>query len=239
GQPVTFSATLTAQLPSTAVPTGSVEFFDDTTSLGTATLDGSGVATLPSISNLAVGSHPIKVAYTNTDGNFNSISMAQSPLLNFVVTGNTISGKLLDTSGNPISGKTIGLGINNGSAVTMTTDGSGNYSFTNQTYTSGNVIVVFVSGDANTKGETVTRAGAGDITGLNITQNAITARHDDAGPITNTDLFFVNSYPDAITVSNPGGNSAQIGDASTNTLIIAGGSTYAPGGGVLTGNLTN
>ena len=38
GQPVTLTATVTADAPSTAVPTGTVDFFDGATNLGTGTL---------------------------------------------------------------------------------------------------------------------------------------------------------------------------------------------------------
>ena len=62
GSPVKLTATVT---PSTV--TGSVEFFDGTTSLGTKPLAG-GTASL-TISTLSAGSHPIKTVYSG-DGNY-------------------------------------------------------------------------------------------------------------------------------------------------------------------------
>src|SRR5205823_1161246 len=45
GQPVTFTATVTAKSPGAGTPTGTVTFKDGSTILGTGTLDGSGQGT--------------------------------------------------------------------------------------------------------------------------------------------------------------------------------------------------
>jgi len=66
GQSVTFTAAVTSGFKGT--PTGKVNFFDGSTSLGTSTLDGSGMATLTTAS-LAVGTHSITANYSG-DGNF-------------------------------------------------------------------------------------------------------------------------------------------------------------------------
>jgi len=59
GAPVTFTATVTS---GTGTPAGSVTFFDGATNLGTATLNGSGVATLGT-SALTSGAHSISASY--------------------------------------------------------------------------------------------------------------------------------------------------------------------------------
>ena len=73
GQPVTFTATVvntTGVAISTATPTGSVQFMDGASVLGTAqTLSGAGTATLTT-SALTAGTHAITAVYTNSDGNF-------------------------------------------------------------------------------------------------------------------------------------------------------------------------
>ena len=75
GQSVTLKATVTASAPGSGAPTGSVTFYDGTVSLGSATLDGSGVATLKTTA-LPVGSNSITVVYSG-DSNFqNSTSAA-------------------------------------------------------------------------------------------------------------------------------------------------------------------
>ncbi len=66
GQPITISATL---LPAgNVVPTGMVSFLNGTSSLGTATLNNSGAATL-SLSSLAAGNYTVTAVYTG-DSNY-------------------------------------------------------------------------------------------------------------------------------------------------------------------------
>ncbi len=62
GQSVTFTATVAATPPATGTPTGTVDFLDGTTTLGSGTLNSSGVATY-STTSLAVGTHSITAAY--------------------------------------------------------------------------------------------------------------------------------------------------------------------------------
>ena len=65
----TFSATVTATAPAVGTPTGTVQFFDGLTSLGSATLSG-GVASLPPINSLSGGIHIITADYTPNSPNF-------------------------------------------------------------------------------------------------------------------------------------------------------------------------
>ena len=70
GQPVTFTATVTAHAPSPAVPTGTVDFLDGATNLGTGTLNNVGTATFTT-STLAPGVyHSIKAVYSGDGTNF-------------------------------------------------------------------------------------------------------------------------------------------------------------------------
>jgi len=68
GQQVTFTATVSPVAPGTGTPTGSVDFSDGVTVIGSGILTG-GVATL-STSVLAVGSHTMTTTYAG-DGTFN------------------------------------------------------------------------------------------------------------------------------------------------------------------------
>jgi len=78
GQPVTFTATVSSPA---GIPTGTVTFLDGASSLGTGTLDSSGMATLTTAS-LAVGGHSITASYGG-DTNFNpSSSSALSQTVN-------------------------------------------------------------------------------------------------------------------------------------------------------------
>ena len=74
GQPVIFTATVRAVAPGSGVPTGTVTFYDGSTSLGTAQLYGFGLATI-SISPLSVGTHTITASYSG-DGNFTASTTA-------------------------------------------------------------------------------------------------------------------------------------------------------------------
>lgn len=79
GQPVTFTATVVGEAGANGTPTGSVNFFDGVTQIGTgaiSTVNGQQQATFTT-SSLSIGPHSISVAYSG-DGNFNG---GTSPLL--------------------------------------------------------------------------------------------------------------------------------------------------------------
>jgi autotransporter-associated beta strand protein len=85
GQSVTLTATITAATSGvTTVPTGTVEFFNGTTSLGTATLNNSGVGTL-STTSLPIGANSITVHYrgdsnfTPSDSTATTVNITQGP----------------------------------------------------------------------------------------------------------------------------------------------------------------
>jgi len=67
GQPVTFTATVTAVAGAPA-PAGTVQFAVDGQDLGTPVTVASGSATSASVSSLAVGHHAVTATYTPTDG---------------------------------------------------------------------------------------------------------------------------------------------------------------------------
>jgi uncharacterized repeat protein (TIGR01451 family) len=69
GQPVTFTATVTAVAPGGGTPTGTVTFYDGTMVLGTGTLNALGQATFTT-SSLSIGTHSITAIY-NGDANYN------------------------------------------------------------------------------------------------------------------------------------------------------------------------
>src|SRR5262249_41851286 len=76
GQSVTFTTTVKAVAPGSGTPTGSVTYWDGSTSLGTATLS-SGKATL-AIKTLSVGPHTITAVYGG-DANFLTSTSAALP----------------------------------------------------------------------------------------------------------------------------------------------------------------
>lgn len=62
GSNVVLSATVAPVAPGTGTPTGTVNFFDGATPLGSATVDAAGVATM-SVSSLTTGAHAITAVY--------------------------------------------------------------------------------------------------------------------------------------------------------------------------------
>jgi len=94
GDTVTFTATVS----SIAVPSGSVTFNDSSTVLGTASLNGSGVATF-AISSLAIGNHTITAVY---GGNANFTGSTGSLNTNPQVVNRARSTTALTSSANPL-----------------------------------------------------------------------------------------------------------------------------------------
>ncbi len=83
GQAVTFTATVSAAAPASGIPTGTVTFTDNGTTLGTEPLNSGGVATFTT-SQLTVGSHTIQASY-----NGDSYFCCSSACLSLRVTGST------------------------------------------------------------------------------------------------------------------------------------------------------
>jgi len=92
GQTITFTATVSAVVPGSGTPTGTVVFREGTTVLGTGTLDGSGVATFTT-NSLSVGSHFIVADYLGDD-NFGEDSDAISVIVEAGGTTTTLSSSL-------------------------------------------------------------------------------------------------------------------------------------------------
>jgi hypothetical protein len=113
GQSVTFTATVTGTGP---IPTGTVTFLDGATTLGTAALNGSGVATLTA-SVLAVGSHSMTGSY----GGDSTYAVSTSPAVSQVVNkANTVAIDL--SSINPSS---VGQSVTFTATVTAVAPGAG------------------------------------------------------------------------------------------------------------------
>ena len=163
GQSTTLSATISVTSPGAGTPSGSVTFFDGTTSLGTGTLFG-GTVSLTAAS-LTVGTHTIKATYSG-DGSFTvsngSLSQVVNPLptpkastltlspaigMDVVGTTASVTATALDANGNPVSGATVvfeAVGANEASD-TATTNANGQAQFSYLGLNSGNdLITAFV-----------------------------------------------------------------------------------------------
>jgi hypothetical protein len=169
GQAITFTVALAAQATgSTDVPSGTVEFFDGATSLGTATVDGGGFAALSisGSSSLSVGSHTITAVYSG-EVDFNSVTSAP---LSYTVTqaANAVTIGITSSRNPSVYGDTVTLTIVVASAVgatptgtvsivdhgvtlnTVTLDGSGTAVYSLPLFSAGiHTITVTYSGDSN------------------------------------------------------------------------------------------
>jgi Bacterial Ig-like domain (group 3) len=90
GQNETFTATVSADATGSSVPAGSVTFMDGTQSLGTVTLNASGVATSP-VENLSGGTHAITAIYSGETGFATSTSSELDQLVNPASTTTTLT----------------------------------------------------------------------------------------------------------------------------------------------------
>jgi hypothetical protein len=87
GATVTFTATVTTQ--GANLPTGTVNFNDGSTTIGSGTLNGSQVATFAT-NSLAVGTHSITAVYLGDTNNAGSTSTPVSQVITAIVTSTTL-----------------------------------------------------------------------------------------------------------------------------------------------------
>ena len=171
GQAVTLTAQLSDQdNDDNWIPTGTVQFFDGATLIGTGTLNASGQTsiTLVGATSLIVGSHSLTVQYSG-DEDFSALT--SSPIIHVVTkaSSNSVVTTTVTSSLNPsVYGDTVTLSINVTSSVgiqptgsvtvvdgsttlgTLTLDASGNASITIPVFTAAtrNIVVTY-SGDNN------------------------------------------------------------------------------------------
>lgn len=130
GQAVTFTATVSVTPPGVGNPTGSVQFKDGASNLGSpVAVDGSGQAQLTT-SSLSPGVHQITAVYSPT-GNFSgsqSQPLAQTVSL-LTSAGVEISGRILSPDGRGIGRAVVTLTDSSGRVYTAETLGRGNYRF--------------------------------------------------------------------------------------------------------------
>jgi subtilisin family serine protease len=142
GEPVTFTAQVTADPPGSGTPTGTVTFFDNGTLLGSAPLDPAAQASLTT-AGLQVGSHTIQADYSGDPNFFGSTaSLLQSVICTTTITGShgqltvssgatcvnlaTIHGSITVQPGAAlwIADSTVNGGVDSGGATALTICGS-------------------------------------------------------------------------------------------------------------------
>ena len=177
GQSTTFTATVTSVAPGAGVPPGTVTFLDGGVSIGTGSLNGSGVATF-STTALGVGNHTITASYGATS-NYNGSTGSLTGNPQVVNKANTVT--VVTSSPNPsilsqsvtftatVSAVSPGAGTPSGTVTfldggnsigTGTLNGSGVATFTTSALAVGNhTITTSYTGDGNFNGSTGSLTG--------------------------------------------------------------------------------
>ena len=221
GQPVTFTATVTATAPGSGVPMGTVTFKNGGSTLGTGTLNGSGVATLTT-SALAVGSASITAVYGGS-ANFNAST--SSNLNQTVNKDNTTA--TISSSANP---SVYGQLVTFTATVTATAPGSGVPTGT----------VTFKNGGSTLGTGTLNGSGVATFTTstLAVGSASITANYGGSSSFNASNSSNLNQ-----TVNKD--NTASVVSSSANPALYSQPVTFtatvtatAPGSGVPTGTVT-
>jgi hypothetical protein len=133
GQPVQFTATVTAAGSFGISPTGTVTFVDGATTIGTGTLAPAGAnsstatLTLPNLTgglSLAVGAHSISVAYGGDPNYGASATPAGSPLVQTVIKANTTTA-LATSCSSSATGCVVGQSVTLVASITVNSPGAG------------------------------------------------------------------------------------------------------------------
>jgi hypothetical protein len=172
GQTVTITATVTPGIGGPLVPTGTVQFLDGTTVLGTGTLSN-GMATF-TISTLTLGNHSISARYQGDNNFTTSTSAAITQTVNAFTSTTTLA-----TTPNP-------SGVNQAVTLTATVTGTG-------TTTTPTGTVTFLDGTTVLGTSTLSNGMASlQVSNLTAGAHSITARY-------NGDTNFGASTSSAIT----------------------------------------
>jgi len=134
----------------------------------------------------------------------------------------------------PLVGESVRLLINGvDSGLTDITDGSGNFTIAS-TSSPGDLLLLYIDSGGGEQGTVVTVSNGLSLAGVDIYQNHLVVRHDNAGVMSNA---FLNSATngDADILYTVVGNNLTVSGA--NELYIASGHRYFPGGDVTTPNM--
>ena len=220
GQSVTFTATVSAS----STPSGTVTFYDGTTTLGEGTLNGSGVATYATTA-LNAGSHSITAAYGGSSTFAASTSAAtiitvSAPTLTATTTALTASATTVNAGTDVSFSATVtpfsGTGTPTGTVTFMNgttalgtgtlSGGAASYS-TSSLATGADSITAVYSGDSNFSGSTSTA--------VVVTVTAVTPSFTIADSPASGTVTAGQSAQTTITVTPAGGFSQQVSFACT------------------------
>jgi hypothetical protein len=187
GQMVTFTASVSAQAPSSATPSGSVQFQVDGMNLGSPLpLSSSGTVTSPGIA-FSIGNHAVTAVYLDSDGNFlaSSGTLAGGEQVNPAST-QTVLSSTIDPS---VYGQSVtltatvsaispGIGMPIGTITFM----DGNNILGTQTLTG--ATATFMTSALGVGSHSITAVYCGDANDLSSTSQAVTQTVDEANTAT-------------------------------------------------------
>lgn len=202
------TVTLTATVAASSTPAGSVTFMDGTTALGTATLNGSGMATFPT-NALSVGVHTITAAY----GGNATFAGSTSPAVAVTVNPQALPATTSVLTASPTT-------ITSGANVTFTdtvTAGSGTPTGT----------VTFMNGTTNLGSATLNASGVASFptTALPVGSDSVTAVYagdtNFAGSTSNPVVITVSAVAPSFTIgANPTSATVTAGSSTTTTITV-------------------
>ncbi len=139
----------------------------------------------------------------------------------------TVSGTVYTDEGvtNIGANKTVRLVVDGTTSQITTTNASGVFTFS-LSYSAGAILTALIDNETQ-DGVTITRGATGDITGLNIYQDHLIVRSEDASPMTSANINTGNDGDADITAIVSDGASPVV--AAGKELFVWTGDTYAPG----------
>ncbi len=215
GQSVTFTATVAADAAGSSVPTGSVTFMDGSQSLGTFTIDASGVASV-SPASLSGGTHVITAVYGGATDFAPSTSTETDLIVNAVTTTTTVSPSVKQSD----FGETV--------TFTATVKGFVGSPTGSVTFTDGNKVVATVSVDSS-------GVAAFSSTTLAVGAHSLVATYggtDSYSTSASAKLAFAVSQSATTTSLAASTSTPTVGQSVTFTAIVA---AVSPGAGAPTG----
>ena len=221
GESVTFTAMVAAVSPGAGTATGSVQFFDNGSAIGSAVTLISGSATSAAITNFGVGTHSITAVYSGDASFITSTSSTVNQLVNQASTTTALASTTASVFGEAITFTAL---------IAATAPGVGTANGTVQFYDNGSAIgtaVTLISGMATSAA----------ITNFGVSTHSITAVYSGGSNFvtsTSSAVSQVVSKASTTTALASSVNPSVFGESVTFTAAVAAGS---PGAGTATGTV--
>lgn len=145
----------------------------------------------------------------------------------------TIGGTVYQDEGTTATSTTVTVVVGGTTSSSTSAGANGIYSVTMVQPATSTIITVYMdNGSATRVGATVTKYSGTNLSGIDVYMGRLITRHEDSGPITNTDL---DTYDSANDTDIPFTVTSGILTATSTKIIVWTGKTYRPGGTVNAG----